>query len=122
MQSGIRVTEKRDGATLEVEVTGKLRHEDFVDFVPQVERCIHRHGKLRILFAMIDFHGWDGPAFWDEIKFDVKHFSHFERIAVVGDRAWEKNIALLCRPFTTAKLRYFERPAIEEARNWLAEE
>ena len=36
-----------------------------------------------------------------------------------GAGALEKGMSLFCRPFTTAKIRYFDRRAIEEARTWL---
>jgi hypothetical protein len=68
---------------------------------------------------MVDFHGWEGAALWDDIKFDVKHFSDIDRLAMVGDRKWEKGMSVFCQPFTTAKVRYFDRAAIDEARAWV---
>ena len=55
----------------------------------------------------------------DNIKFDLKHFSDIERLALVGEKRWEKGMSVFCRPFTTAKIRYFDRPAVAEARAWL---
>ena len=69
---------------------------------------------------MFDFHGWNAGALWDDLKFDLKHFSDIERLAIVGDKAWEKGMSVFCRPFTTATIRYFDRSAIEDARQWVA--
>ena len=58
-------------------------------------------------------------ALWDDIKFDLKHFADIERLAIVGEKAWEKGMSVFCRPFTAASIRYFDRAAVEEARGWL---
>ena len=116
---GIKLTEKRGGKVLEVQVSGKLTHEDYLDFVPKFEQLIKQHGKLRVFFDMTDFHGWEAGALWDDIKLDIKHFSDIERLAMIGDKQWEKQMSLFCRPFTTAKIRYFDNANAAEARAWL---
>jgi hypothetical protein len=115
----IQLTEKNAGKVLEVQVSGKLAHEDYAHFVPVFERLVKEHGKIRVLFEMVDFHGWTAGALWDDVKFDLRHFSDIERLAMVGDKKWEKGMSVFCRPFTTATIRYFERSAIDEARVWL---
>jgi len=116
----IRLTENNDGTIVEVQVSGKLTDKDYEQFVPVFDRLVKQQGKVRVLFDMVDFHGWELGALWDDIKFDITHFSSFEMLAMVGDKAWEKGMSVLCRPFTTARIKYFERTAIEEARQWLA--
>jgi hypothetical protein len=108
-----------NGTVLEVQVTGKLTHQDYQQFAPRFEEMLKAHGKLRVLFEMVDFHGWEVAALWDDIKFDVKHYSDIERLAMVGDKKWEKGMSVFCRPFTTAKIRYFDSAALAEARAWL---
>ena len=114
----IKLTEKSDGKVLEVQVSDKLVHKDYRHFVPEFERLVKENGKIRVLFEMADFHGWEGGALWDDIKFDLKHFADIERLAMVGDKKWEKGMSVFCKPFTTAKIRYFDRAAIAEARTW----
>ena len=84
----------------------------YEQFVPAFDRLVQQHGKLRVLFEMADFHGWDAGALWDDIKFDVKHVSHIDRLAMVGDKTWEHGMSVFCRPLTTAAIRYFDRSAI----------
>jgi len=122
MVMAIKLNETNGGKVLEVQVTGKLAHEDYQHFVPEFERLLEQHRKIRVLFEMVDFHGWEGAALWDDIKFDVKHFSDIDRLAMVGERKWEKGMSVFCRPFTTAKIRYFDRTAIAEARTWVTGE
>ena len=115
----VHLKEIDDGRILEVRVTGKLAHEDYQRFVPEFDRLVKRHGKIRLLFEMSDFHGWELQAAWDDFKLGVKHFADIERIAMVGDEKWQEWMARFCRPFTMAKVRYFPSDAIDEARNWL---
>jgi hypothetical protein len=110
------------GRVLEVHVTGKLTKEAYEKFVPAVDAQIKQYGKLRILFVMKDFHGWTAGAMWEDLKFDLKHWKDIERLAVVGDKKWEKGMAAFCKPFTKAKIRYFDAAQLDEAREWLESE
>lgn len=102
-------------------ISGKLRDEDYKMFVPEVDAAIAIHGKIRMLAHFVDFHGWDLPAVWDDIKFGTTHFTKFDRIAMVGDKRWEESMAKICKPFTTAELRYFDATRIDAAWEWLEE-
>jgi hypothetical protein len=102
-----------------VQASGKFSAEDYQHFVPEVERLISKLGKIRILVEMHDFHGWDAGALWEDIKFDFKHFSDIERLAIVGDKKWEEWMAKFCKPFTTAAIRYFDVAQTEEAQAWI---
>lgn len=115
------IHEEKNGNIIEVSASGKLTAEDYRTFAPQVEKDIQENGKVRILFRMQDFHGWQVGALWEDIKFDMKHFSDIERLALVGDKKWEKGMATFCKPFTTAKIRFFTPDEIDAAKEWLQE-
>jgi len=104
---------------LEVHVTGKLTKESYEKLVPAVDAQIKQYGKLHILFVMKDFHGWTASAMWEDLKFDMKHWKDIERVALVGDKKWEKGMAAFCKPFTKAHICYFELTQLDEARAWL---
>ena len=118
--SAVTLNETNGGKALEIQLTGKLAKEDYEQLVPAVERLVKEHGRIRILVEMRDFHGWTAGALWQDIKFDAKHFKDIERVAMVGETKWQHGMAMFCKPFTTAKIRYFDRPAIDQAREWLA--
>jgi hypothetical protein len=68
---------------------------------------------------MHDFHGWTAGALWEDIKFDARHFKDIERVALVGETKWQQGMAVFCKPFTAARIRYFDHAAIDQARAWL---
>lgn len=117
--SGLTLQEMNEGKLLEIHVTGKLAKQDYEHFVPTVEKLVKEHGKIRLLVDMHDFHGWTAGALWQDVKFDMRHFNHIERIAMVGEKKWQRGMSVFCKPFTAAKIRYFDHSSIEEARTWL---
>ncbi|EAQ81730.1 SpoIIAA family protein [Blastopirellula marina] len=107
------------GKLLHVKVTGKLTKESYAIFTPKVDQLVQEHGKLRILFEMHDFHGWTAGALWDDIKFDMKHWRDIERLAIVGESKWEQGMATFCKPFTMAKIQYFDHTELDKAKSWV---
>lgn len=105
--------------TLAFKLSGKLHNEDYRSFVPTMETILAAEGKVRLFVQFEDFHGWDLHAVWDDTKFAFKHYSDFDRIAMVGDRRWEKWMAQVCRPFTKATVRYFDASQVDDAWAWL---
>jgi hypothetical protein len=106
---------------IHLKVSGKLTKEDYELFVPELEKWIAKHGRIRILFEMTDFHGWTLAAGWEDTKLAFKHFSDIERVAMVGDSSWEHGMAIFCKPFTAAKIKYFDHSEHDEAVQWIAE-
>ncbi|CAN5130461.1 STAS/SEC14 domain-containing protein [soil metagenome] len=117
----IVISELNGGKILDIVLSGKLSKEDYEIFGPEIERLIGIHGKLRILVSMVDFHGWELGALWEDIKFDAKHFSDIERLALVGDSKWEKGMATFCKPFTKAEVKFFPTAERTAAEAWLRE-
>ena len=117
----IQLNEENDGTMLVVQVTGKLVKTDYEQFVPEFESLVQQHGKLRVLFDMTGFHGWEAGALWEDTKFAIKHFADIERLAMVGEKKWQHGMATFCKPFTKAAIRYFDHTDGAAARKWLAE-
>jgi hypothetical protein len=115
-----QIPQKSDNV-LGFKMSGKLHDEDYKIFVPLVDNAIAAHGKVRMLALFHDFHGWDIPAMWDDIKFATTHCTKIERIALVGDKTWEKWMTLVCKPFTLAKIKYFDVSQMAAAEQWIAE-
>jgi hypothetical protein len=116
----VNIQEKAESRVIEVNLTGRLTQDDYRRFEPEVQRAIEQHdGDLRILVDLRDFHGWSPSGLWEDIKFDVKHFNDVEKVALVGDKKWEKGMAVVCKPFTTAEVRFFDADEMDQGRTWV---
>jgi hypothetical protein len=119
ISSGVRLRTDDGGRTLFLTLSGKLTTEDYEAFVPLVDLQIEEHGKVRMLVHLDDFHGWTVGAVWQDTKFAARHFADIERLAIVGDSRWEEGMAVFCRPFTRAKVRYFDVTERAAADAWI---
>jgi hypothetical protein len=117
----IRMTEDRGDKFSTIHISGTLAQADYERFLPEFERLVQQHGKVHLLFDMTGFHGWETGAIWEEIKFDAKHLADIERCAMVGDKKWQRVMTAFCKPFTNAKIQYFDHTNIIGARKWLVE-
>jgi hypothetical protein len=117
----IELNEENDGKILIVHASGKLATADYEHFVPEFDRLLRQHGKLRVLFDMNGFHGWEAGALWADTKFALKHFGDIERLAMVGEKKWQHGMASFCKPFTKAAIQYFDQADVAEAQRWLNE-
>jgi hypothetical protein len=111
--------EEAGGKILIVKLSDKLTKQDYEHFLPVVDRLVKQYGKLRLLVEMHNFHGWTMSALWEDLKFDVKHFKDIERLALVGESKWEAGMAAFCKPFTTAKIKYFDESQKAAASTWI---
>lgn len=110
---------KVHGNVVWVRAKGILTDEDYADFVPRMEELIKQWGRLRMLFEMEDFHGWDAHSAWEEFKFHVRNHKNLKRVAVVGEKAWEKWASRISRFFTGSDVKFFDRADLEKAREWI---
>jgi hypothetical protein len=60
-------------------------------------------------------------AMWDDVKFATTHCTKVDRIALVGDKKWEKWMASVCKPFTMATIKYFDAKDMDAAWAWVKE-
>ncbi|HXT10128.1 MAG TPA: STAS/SEC14 domain-containing protein [Candidatus Angelobacter sp.] len=118
----LKLTELKNGTVLEVDASGKLTDEDYQQqFIPEVERLTKEHRKIRLLFEMNQFHGWEPKAAWDDLKLGSRHRDNIERVAMVGEKHWQHWMASFAKPFTAAQIRYFDKTQAGEARVWVEE-
>jgi hypothetical protein len=119
----LNVHEHADGIILMVRMSGKLTKEDYMQLLSEVERLVKKHGTIRILCQLDEFHGWNLGALWEDIKCDARHFADIERLALVGDFKWQVGMAIFCSPFGRAKsVRYFDRNESDRAKAWIYDE
>lgn len=113
---------ERVGRAMHVRATGKLSKTDCDEFVHEAEAAMKAaaEGQVRILFEVDQLSGWEPAAIWEEVKFGFRHYGDVERLAILGEKQW-RFLAMACRPFTRAEVRYFDRDRLARARGWILE-
>jgi len=100
--------------------SGRLTDNDYKKFlIPEVKQAIAEQGSIRLLFMMDGFEGWDIQAAWDDLIFGMEINRQVERVAIVGDKDWEKWVARLVKAFTHGEVRYFDLKQREQAWAWI---
>lgn len=104
---------------LKIKIVGKLKHADYEVMVPMLEDAIKdvREPEIRTLVDVTEFEGWELRAAWDDLKLGVKHNREFKKIALLGNKNWEKVAATVSNWFISGESKYFEDK--QEALNWL---
>jgi chromosome condensin MukBEF MukE localization factor len=96
-----------------IDVSGTLDDADYQRMVPELERLLEERSQLRLLVMLHDFSGWKPQALIEELRFDLRHRKDFDRIAIVGETAWEKWATAIAAPLFGGDMRFFtdEMPA-----------
>ena len=118
---GIEIKSINDKFIVEMDFYGKLTHQDYEVIIPVVERAISasKDKELDILVDMRDFDGWELEAMVDDFKLGLELKDIFNKMAVVGDKKWEKWSVEAMSHLTKGQMRFFED--YDEAYRWILE-
>ena len=96
-----------------------LTKEDYNEILPLLEETIRKFGKIGWYFEMQDFKGWTPEAAWKDITFDFSNKEHLKKVAMVGNKSWEKAITQIMKPFTDAEIKFFDLEDKSTAQSWI---
>jgi hypothetical protein len=90
--------------------------------IPAVEAMFAQEGKVRFLYHLgEDFNGFEAAAMWDDAKLGLKHFSGWERVAVVSDVEWVRWAVKVFGLAMPGHVRVFQNRDLAEAQRWVSE-
>jgi hypothetical protein len=101
-------------------ISGSVTRDMFLHYSSLVEDLIAEHGRVRLLLVMHDF-SMSPAAFFEDLKFDVRHRNDLERVGVVVERRWQKVMAGLFSSFNRADFRVFDASDEDAAWDWVHE-
>ncbi len=113
-------TEDPKLGTAEITISGRVATDEFHAVAERLEKLIATHGQARVLEHIQSFEGMDAAAFWEDIKFSLRHLNDISRCAVVTEEHWVNLWSELIQPFIKCEVQHFEPSEIEAARAWLA--
>ena len=106
---------------LTLKATGKLTHEDYEKITPMIDAALEgvNDPEVRVWIDGTELEGWEPRAAWDDFKLGLKHGREFNKIAIFGNKGWQKLASKIGAWFVSGEVRYFEDA--DEALNWLME-
>ncbi|WEN13730.1 STAS/SEC14 domain-containing protein [Rhodanobacter sp. AS-Z3] len=109
--------------TLGFRAHGQVTADDYESIiVPDVEAAFALNRKLRLLYVTAeDFTGFDPGAMWNDAKLGARHFSGWDRVALVTDVPWLRVTAATFSFAIPAQVRLFHAAEIEQATAWITE-
>lgn len=108
---------------IEFRLTGRIHGGDYDEvLIPALETAIEKSPKLRMLWLFdANFDGYDLDAAWDDAKVGIRHWNVFERVAVVSDVAWVRQVIRAAAFVINCPVQLFHLDEAEDARRWLRE-
>jgi len=90
--------------------------------VPAVESAFARSGKVRFLYHLgEEFSGFEGAALWDDTRLGLKHFTGWERMAIVSDVEWVRGAVRAFGLLIPGQVRVFHNSQLDDAKRWIGE-
>jgi hypothetical protein len=116
----LAMTDPDRNRVVTITASGTVTKEDYDRLLPQLERRLDAHGRLRFLIDIVEVSGFRFGALWEDLKFDLRQQSQFGRTAIIGDRKWQDWATRISSRFYDAEMRYFDANEAEQARAWVS--
>jgi hypothetical protein len=102
---------------------GQITADDYHRvLVPALEEKLKQFKKVRLLYVLGEgFDGYTGGAAWEDTKVGMKHFTAFDRIAVVTDTDWVRNTVKAFGFTIPGEVRVFGNSELDGACTWISE-
>lgn len=102
---------------------GKVTREDYERvLIPAVEAAFRRSRRIRLYYEIgSQSIAFEPGAMWEDTKLGVKHWSRWERMAVVTDAEWIRVVLNVFRFLVPGEVRIFAMSEAAQARAWIAE-
>jgi hypothetical protein len=111
------------GNLFRVRISGVLRQAELKDVQAVAAQEIVRVGKIKLLFVLDAFEGWERDADWGDLAFYAAHDKDIEKIAIVGEEKWrDHGLAFAGAGIRKAAVQFFPPAESARARAWLLQE
>jgi hypothetical protein len=109
------------GQVLAYQCSGTITQED-VEFVQEdMKQALEQFGEVRMLLHLGDLETPEAEAVWQDLKFTKVYMTKMERLAVVGDAAWQEWMTKAADLPSQGKMRFFEKDEVPQAWAWIEE-
>ncbi len=95
---------------LSLKVQGKLTHADYNRINPVVDAALEGVSEpmVNVFIDASKMEGWELRAAWDDFKFGLKHNNEFNKIAIFGNKKWQKYVSKIGNWFISGEVQFFD--------------
>jgi hypothetical protein len=115
----LQILEESKDDLVAIRILGHVDKNDYDVMLPVLEERIKQHQKISIYAELQDVEAITLEALWEDLKFDIRHASDFEKAAIVGDQQWLELLLTVSSPFTSAQVKYFDFKDRNLALEWV---
>ena len=103
-----------------VTAKGRVTRRDYESvLIPAVDGACRRHGKVSLYYEIgPQFSGIDAAAAWEDFKVGVEHWRSWERIAIVTEVEWIRQMIRAFGFLLPGRVKVFPIAQAAEAREW----
>jgi len=110
-----------EGDVISVRLLGKLEPSAYDGVSEEIDNLMSRLEHVRLMLDLREFDGWSGlAALVNHLSLVREHQSVPERIAVVGDKAWQNLAEKVMSRFVNARTQFFDAEDFEGAKAWIS--
>lgn len=110
------------GNALGFKISGTVKKDDYTILVPEVEALVAKEVDVRLLLDMTEFK-WEAIGAWGaDMKFGHDYRKKITRMALVGDKRWEKWLTKVAAPFFAGEAEFFPSAEVDAAWAWVRED
>lgn len=119
----IRVMEGLPDQVIGFEAVGEVEAADYKDVLdPAVETALASGDKLRLICVLGDeFTGFTAGAEWEDAKVGIRHWTAWEKIALVTDEKWVKDGINAFGWMVPGDVKTYPTSELDAARTWVTE-
>lgn len=110
-----------EGGVVTVRLIGKLEPSAYDGANEEIDNVMSRSEHVRLMLDLRDFDGWSGlAAIGEHLSLVREHRRVPERLAVVGNKAWQKLAERVMAKFVNARTKFFDADDYDGAVAWLS--
>ena len=119
----LKIINDLPGNVLGISAEGKITGTDYETvLIPAIEKKLKENKMIRLLYHLDrSFTGFDFGAMLDDARVGMKHFSSWEKIALVSDRQLINSLVKFCGFMMHCDVRIFKDAELAEAKSRIIE-
>ncbi len=117
----IRKLPESEGATMGVEVVGKVDSQEEQKWIEIFDKLIEEHGRVNILILLDGKLHYDMDAMYADLKWTFKHLKNINKIAIVSNSKVLGWLVTIDSPFgkiAGISEKHFEISHLQDAWSW----